>query len=118
MNRFLDIKRLFHSLIYSVDGLKSAVTNQVSFVLELAIGALLLPIAIWLGQSGLEIALMISVLMLVLIVELINSAIETTVDRISMDNNVLSKNAKDMGSAAVFLALINVPLVWSLVLFA
>ena len=67
---------LFHSLIYSVDGLKSAVTNQVSFVLEIAIGALLIPIAIWLGQSGLEIALMISVLMLVLIVELINSAIE------------------------------------------
>ena len=114
----IDIQRLFHSLIYSVDGLKSAVTNQVSFVLEIAIGALLIPIAIWLGQSGLEIALMISVLMLVLIVELINSAIETTVDRIGMDNNVLSKNAKDMGSAAVFLALINVPLVWSLVLFA
>ena len=61
---------------------------------------------------------MISVLMLVLIVELINSAIETTVDRIGMDNNVLSKNAKDLGSAAVFLSLINVPLVWGLVIFS
>ena len=117
MCRVIDVKRIFRAMKYSIDGLKIATTNQLSFRLELILGSLLIPIAIWLGQNGLEMALMISVLILVLIVELINSAIEATVDRIGSDTNALSKHAKDLGSSAVLVSLINVPLVWSLIIF-
>ena len=87
MSRVIDVKRIFRAMKNSIDGLKIATTNQVSFRQELIQGSLLIPIAIWLGKNGLEMALMISVLILVLIVELINSAIEATVDRIGSDDN-------------------------------
>ena len=77
---------------------------------------LLTPLALWLGHSGVERALLIGCLLLVLVVELINSAIEATVDRISFENHRLAKRAKDIGSAAVMLALLNVAVVWFLIL--
>ena len=77
---------------------------------------LLTPLALWLGHSGVERALLIGCLLLVLVVELINSAIEATVDRISFENHRLAKRAKDIGSAAVMLALFNAALVWILIL--
>ena len=117
MSSVIDMRRIFRAMKYSIYGLKTATTDQVSFRQELILGAILIPIAIWLGQNGLEMALMISVIILVLIVELINSAIEATVDRIGSDDNALSKHAKDLGSSAVFVTLINVPLVWSLIIF-
>ena len=76
---------------------------------------LLTPLALWLGHSGMERALLIGCLMLVLIVELINSAIEATVDRISLENHRLAKRAKDIGSAAVMLSLVNAGVTWLLV---
>ena len=82
----------------------------------MAIGIVLAPIAIWLGEDGLERSVMLGALIVVLIVELLNSAVETVVDRIGTEPNELSARAKDLGSAAVFLALVNVPVVWGLVL--
>ena len=72
--------------------------------------------AIWLGEDGVERALMVGVLLLVLIVELVNSAIEAAVDRVGEEAHDLSRRAKDLGSAAVFVSLIAVPVVWGLVL--
>lgn len=77
---------------------------------------MLIPVAVWLGDNGVERALMIGSLLVVLIVELINSAIETVVDRIGTELHDLSGRAKDLGSAAVFISLIAVPVVWGLVL--
>jgi diacylglycerol kinase (ATP) len=74
--------------------------------------------ALFLPASGVGKALMVASVLLVLIVELLNSAVEATVDRISLENHQLAKRAKDLGSAAVFVSLINVPVVWGCVLFA
>ena len=76
----------------------------------------LAPLGVWLGQSGVERALLVGSLMLVLIVELLNSAVEALVDRIGSERHELSGVAKDLGSAAVFVALVLVVVVWSLVL--
>jgi diacylglycerol kinase (ATP) len=78
---------------------------------------MLIPVALWLGDSGVGKALMLGSLALVLMVELVNSAIEATVDRISLENHLLAKRAKDIGSAAVLMSLCNVAIVWALVLF-
>ena len=83
--------------------------------MELILVAVLAPLALWLGESGVERALLIGSLVLVLIVELLNSAIEATVDRISFENHRLAKRAKDIGSAAVMLSLVNAGLVWLLI---
>jgi diacylglycerol kinase (ATP) len=79
---------------------------------------LLTPLALWLGDTGAERALMIGSLILVLIVELLNSAVEATVDRISFENHRLAKRAKDIGSAAVMLSLVNVGVVWLLIILS
>ena len=83
---------------------------------ELLAGIVLVPAAMLLGGDGIERALLLSSLVLVLIVELLNTAVETVVDRVGTESNELSGRAKDIGSAAVFVALINVPVVWGLVL--
>jgi diacylglycerol kinase (ATP) len=80
--------------------------------------AILAPLALWLGHTGLERAALIGSLLLVLIVELLNSAIETTLDRVSIEHHRLTKRAKDIGSAAVMLSLVNAGVVWLLVLFS
>ncbi len=98
-------------------GLRIALKTEVAFRQELILGLILTPFAIWLGETGVERALMIGVLLLVLIVELLNSAIETTVDRVGTEFHDLSGMAKDVSSAAVFISLITVPIVWALVLF-
>lgn len=112
-----DIKRLVNASRNSLAGIKTAVNQQTAFRQEIALGVVLTPLAIYLGDDGIAKALLIGALMLVLIVELLNSAIETIVDRISTEEHILSKQAKDLGSAAIFIAVINVPLVWCLVLF-
>ena len=80
--------------------------------------ALLTPLALWLGHTGVERTLLIGCLVLVLIVELLNSAIEATVDRISFENHRLAKRAKDIGSAAVMLSLLNAGIVWLLIILS
>ena len=110
------VRRVLNAMRYSMDGLRAAYTGEDAFRQEILLAALLIPLALWLPVSGLGKALMIASVLLVLAVELINSAIEAVVDRISLDRHALSKRAKDLGSAAVLLALINVGAVWGCVL--
>ena len=110
------VRRVLNALRYSMDGLRAAYTGEDAFRQETLLAAVLIPLALWLPVSGLGKALMIASVLLVLAVELINSAIEAVVDRVSLDRHTLSKRAKDLGSAAVLLALINVAAVWDCVI--
>ena len=110
------IKRLINALNYSYAGLKEAYRNEDAFRQEVTIAFILIPLAFFLEHGMLGRALMIACVLLVIIVELVNSAIEATVDRISLDDHNLAKRAKDIGSAAVLISLINLLVVWSLVL--
>jgi len=111
------LKRVCNAFFYSMDGLRAAFRHEDAFRQEVLLAALLIPAALFMPAPGTGRALMIAVVLLVLIVELLNSAVEAAVDRISLENHALAKRAKDIGSAAVFLSLVNVPLVWGLVLF-
>ena len=113
----LDIRRLFRAAMYSFTGLRDAIAEEAAFRLEVLLLFILGPAALWLGEDHVERALMIGTLFIVLIVELVNSAIETAVDRIGVGLNDLSRKAKDLGSAAVFVSLILVVIVWGLMLF-
>lgn len=106
------IKRIWNALRYSLDGLKAAYRCEDAFRQEVKLAAILIPISLVLPVNGGQRALMIGAILLVLIVELLNSAIEATVDRISLEDHRLAKRAKDIGSAAVLIALINVGAVW------
>lgn len=110
------LKRLLNAFHYSCSGLKEAYRNEDAFRQEVLLAAILLPLAFWVSPEVIERALMIGSVLLLLIVELLNSAIETVVDRISLDDHYLSKRAKDIGSAAVFICIINLIVVWLLVL--
>ena len=110
------IRRVCNALFYSMEGLRAAFRHEDAFRQEVFLAALLIPGAFFTPASGGGKALMIFSVLLVLIVELLNSAVEAAVDRISLENHALAKRAKDIGSAAVLLALIGVPMVWALVL--
>ncbi len=110
------VRRVLNALRYSMDGLRAAYTGEDAFRQEVLLAAALIPLALWLPVSGLGKALMIASVLLVLAVELINSAIEAVVYRVSLDRHTLSKRAKDLGSAAVLLALINLGAVWGCVI--
>lgn len=110
------LKRMWNALHYSVSGLRQAYRCEDAFRQEALLAAIMIPASFVLSVSGTGRALMIASVLLVLIVELVNSAIEAAVDRISLDRHHLSKRAKDIGSAAVLLALLNVVLVWGGVL--
>ena len=110
------IRRLIKASGYSMQGLAAAFRHETAFRQELAITVLLLPLALWLGQTGPERALLIAVWMLVPLFELMNSAIEAVVDRIGPEQHELSGRAKDIGSAAVLVALVNAAMVWLLIL--
>jgi diacylglycerol kinase (ATP) len=100
----------------SANGLVGAFREEAAFRQELALAALVIPLALWLGHSGVERALLIAPMLLVLIVELLNSAIEATVDRIGFERHQLAGLAKDIGSAAVFVSFVLLVAVWLLVL--
>jgi diacylglycerol kinase (ATP) len=110
------LRRLFNAARYSLAGLAAAARLEDAFRQELILCAALVPLGLWLGETGAERALLIGSLLLVLIVELLNSAVEATVDRVSLEDHNLARRAKDIGSAAVMLSLINVGVVWLLVL--
>ena len=110
------LRRIYQAFSYSLDGLKAAYQHEDAFRQEVLLAALLIPLALWLPAGGLGKALMIASVLLVLIVELLNSAVEAAVDRISLEQHQLAKRAKDIGSAAVMLALVNAAIVWVLVL--
>jgi diacylglycerol kinase (ATP) len=109
-------RRLLSATRNSLAGLAAAVRHENAFRQELILAAIFLPLAFFVGDTALERVLLIAVVLLVLIVELLNSAIEAIVDRISVENHPLAKRAKDIGSAAVMLALINASVVWALIL--
>ena len=109
------VKRIFSALFYSIDGLRTAWTHEHAFRQELLVVVPGVIVALMLPVSVIERVALIVVLMLVLIVELINSAIEAVVDRVSLDRNPLSKNAKDLGSAAVMLSFVLALVTWSLI---
>ena len=110
------LRRLINAAGYSAAGLRAAFRHEDAFRQEVMAASVLIPLALWLGHSGSERALLCFSVLAVLIVELLNSAVEATVDRISLENHQLAKRAKDIGSAAVMVALLNAGLVWALVL--
>lgn len=110
-------KRIFKAYFYSIQGLKAAFRYEAAFAEELILIAIMLPIGIWASDNNTERALLLGSLFLILITELLNSAIEAVVDRIGPEHHELSGRAKDLGSAAVFLTLINGAIIWLLVLF-
>ena len=110
------LTRVIKAAGYSCQGLKATFKYEAAFRQELALLLILIPLAIWLGDNGIEYALLIGSCLLVLITELFNSAIEAVVDRFGGEMHELSGRAMDMGSAAVFVALVNAVLVWVFVL--
>ena len=112
------LRRLLNAFGYSLDGFRAAYRHEDAFRQETLLAALLIPLALWLPVAALGKALMIASVLLVLVVELLNSAIEATVDRISLENHDLAKRAKDIGSSAVLVSLVNVLVVWGLLLAA
>jgi diacylglycerol kinase (ATP) len=111
------LRRIWNALFYSIDGLKAAYRHEDAFRQEVWLAAVMIPLALLLPAPGMGKALMIASVLVVLIVELLNSAVEATVDRVSLEQHRLAKRAKDIGSAAVLFSLINVVVVWMLVLF-
>jgi len=109
--------RLWRACGASARGLAGAFRDEAAFRQELCFAALVIPMGLWLGHSGVERALLVGPVLLILIVELINSAIEATVDRIVYEHHALAGLAKDMGSAAVFMSFVLLGGVWLLVLF-
>ncbi|MGH8437245.1 MAG: diacylglycerol kinase [Pseudomonas sp.] len=110
------LKRILNAAGYSFDGLRAAFAGEAAFRQLVLLNVLLVPLAFWFDVSRGERALMIAVCLVALIVELLNSAVEAAIDRISLDLHPLSKNAKDMGSAAQFVALSLIASVWAVIL--
>ncbi len=112
------LSRVVHAAGYSIAGLRAAYRGESAFRQEFWLAVVLLPCAFWFGRGWIEVALLSGTVVLVLIVELLNSGIEAAVDRISMDLHDLSKAAKDFGSAAVMLSLLLCAGVWGAALWA
>lgn len=108
--------RILKAAIWSLQGLHAAWLHESSFRLEVYLFAVLAPLALWLGADGVERALLIGSMVLVLSAELLNSAIEAVIERYGPEHHELAGRAKDMGSAAVFVLMMNVLATWGLVL--
>ena len=107
-------QRVFKATVYSWQGFQAAWKNESAFRQEVTIGLVLLPLAFVIGESMLQVAVLISMLAVVLITELLNSAVEAVVDRVGDEYHDLAGRAKDMGSAAVFVSLALVVIVWTM----
>ena len=112
------VTRLIKACGYSFKGLRAGWQHEEAFREEVILALLLLPLAFWVGRDALDYAVLIATLVLVLITEILNSAIEALTDRVSEEHHELSGRAKDLGSAAVFLALALVVVVWGCVAYA
>ena len=109
------LTRILKAFGFSMQGLRAAYKHESAFRQESWLFIILFPTALWLGQTAVEIALLLGSLFLVLITELLNSAVESTVDRVGAEPHKLSGRAKDIGSAAVFVSLVNVVAIWIVV---
>jgi diacylglycerol kinase (ATP) len=110
------LTRVLRAVTSSVNGLIGAFREEAAFRQELALAVIVIPLGLWLGHGGVERALLAAPMLLILIVELLNSAIEATVDRIGFERHALAGLAKDIGSAAVFMSFVLLSAVWLLVL--
>jgi diacylglycerol kinase (ATP) len=110
------LRRLMNAFSYSIAGTLAAFKHEDAFRQEVFLAVVLTPVALYFGETAFDQALMISSLLFIIIVELLNSSIEATVDRISVKHHKLAKRAKDIGSAAVFFSLINATVIWFLLL--
>jgi diacylglycerol kinase (ATP) len=111
------LRRLINALGYSLSGLRLAWKDEAAFRQEVILAIILVPVAFMMPVGEIQRVLLVGSVMLVLVVEMINSAIEAVVDRVSLDIHPLAKKAKDMGSAAVLLALANASLIWIMILW-
>ena len=118
LRNLIGLQRLLPALRYALQGLKAAWLQEAAFRQELLLLAILLPLALWLAENGIERILLIGSIFLILIVELINSSVEAAIDRISAKPHPLSKQAKDLGSAAVFMTVLLALFTWLLILTA
>lgn len=109
--------RLWNALGYSRQGLAAAWRHEAAFREETLLALVAVPLGLWLGQTGVERALLLGSILLVLIVELLNSAVEAVVDRVSIEHHELAGRAKDIGSAAVLVSLVGAAVVWGCVLW-
>jgi len=110
------LRRILNATRYSLEGVAAAARHEAAFRQELLLAAVLVPLGLWLGADGVERALLAGSVLMVLVVELLNSAVEAVVDRASPEHHELAKRAKDYGSAAVMIALAVTGLVWVLLL--
>lgn len=110
-------RQIARAMVWSIKGLRAAWTHEASFRLEGYLFVILFPTGLWLGQGGVEKSVLCGSLFLVLSAELLNSAVEAVVDKVSPEFHELAGRAKDMGSAAVFLLMLNVMLCWGLILW-
>jgi diacylglycerol kinase (ATP) len=110
------IDRIIKAFGYSLKGFKAAYQNEAAFRQELGLAVVMVPLGFWLGQTAVERVLLVGVVLMVLVVELLNSAVEAVVDRVGPEHHELAGRAKDIGSAAVFLSLVIVFIVWGLIL--
>jgi diacylglycerol kinase (ATP) len=116
MHKATGLKRVVRAFVYSLEGIGSTLKHEEAFRQELALAAILVPASFLLGVPAVENVALIASVFLVLIVELLNSAVEAVVDDVSLNNRPLAKRAKDMGSAAVFMSLLNCAIVWAVII--
>jgi diacylglycerol kinase (ATP) len=109
------IGHIKNAFIYTFAGLKAAWKNELAFRAEIVVAIVMVPLGLWMGRSSAERALLIASLLLILVTELVNSALEAVVDRIGPERHELSKRAKDMGSAAAFISMVTAALVWIII---
>jgi len=115
-NQVGGLRRIWNAALYSIAGIRATWNNEAAFRQELVLCLFMVPAAFWVGGSAVERALLAGSCLFVLVVELLNSAIETAIDRIGVDRHKLSGRAKDMGSAAVFISLWMAALCWGLII--
>lgn len=116
MEKYTGLTHFFKAAKYSMQGLKAAFKHEAAFRHEVGAAIILLPLAFWLGKTKIEIALMVASVLMVFAVELLNSGLEAIVDRVGKEYHELSGRAKDLGSAAVFVAMVTCGVVWLIIL--
>jgi diacylglycerol kinase (ATP) len=110
------LKRIYNAFFFSMQGFRACFRTEEAFRQEVYLAALMIPLGLWIGDSAVERILLVGSVVLVMTVEMLNTAVERAIDRISFDKHELSKEAKDMGSAAVFMMLALTGFVWGSIL--
>ena len=112
------MRHIANALIWSMAGIKAAWKHELAFRAQVVVIAIMLPMGFWLGRTAAEWALLLGSCMLVIITELLNSALETIVDRVGLERHELSGRAKDLGSAAAFFSMLTAVVIWGLIAYS